>query len=129
MALITHVFTPTWAKNSETLYKAVSVTADGDSARNVAVPGATADVLVAAAIDVSQMKGLYIESDQDITIETNSSSAPDDTLTIKANKPLQWYADCGLANPLTVDVTALYLTRGGAGDATVLIRWLVDSTV
>lgn len=126
---LTQVVTPAWARNSETLSTEVSISADGAFDRDLTIPGATTDQLVAAVIDVSQMKLLYISSDQDITIETNNSSAPADTLTITANKPLLWYEGYGLDNPLGTDVTALYITRAAGDSATVKIRCMVDATV
>lgn len=123
------IFTPKWSRNGESIPIDVTITTDASLDWDVVVPGNTADLLVAAAIDVSQMKSLFIHSDVDVTIETNSSSSPGNTITVKANRPVQWYVDGGIANPLTTDVTAFYITRGSAGDALVKIRIMVDATV
>jgi len=128
MADISQVLTLSWARNGESIAQTVTIEADGEGNRNVTVNAATTDKRVDIAIDVSELKLLYIHSDQDITIETNSGSAADDTLTIKANKPFVWYADCGLTNPLGTDVTALFITNAGATAANVKIRTLEDTT-
>lgn len=126
----------TWSRGSnstdQTLQR-VSKTADseiiiGDADSPLTVPGSTTDMQVDVAIDVSQLKSLYIKSSTALTIETNSGSAADDTLTLVANEPLVWWDGCGWSCPLTVDVTGMFLTKAGAGDANVQMRFLVDAT-
>jgi hypothetical protein len=87
--------------------------------------------LVAFAVDVSQLKSLWIKSSAAMTIKTNSSSAPDNTLTLAADVPVKWQEGDAHACPLTVDVTALYITTGaiGADGADLEINALVDPTV
>ena len=78
------------------------------------------------AADVSTVVSLAIEwnpatGSSSATIKTNSSSMPDDTLTVLANNPLIWNTTIedtiGTACPLTVDVTTgLFITTTVAGD-------------
>lgn len=77
---------------------------------------------------MSALASVYILSDQDLTLKTNSTGSPDDTIILTANKPVIWYAGCGWTNPLTVDVTKFYLTNGGGTSATFRARFLYDST-
>lgn len=63
------------------------------------------------AVDVSDLLLWVIMSDQDLTIKTNSSSVPDDTITVKAGVPIIWDSESGAANPLTADVTDLFITN------------------
>lgn len=128
MADIAHVLTLSWARSGEAIAANVTVEADGETNRNLTVPASTTDFRTNIAIDVSEVKSLYIHSDVSVTIETNSSSAPDDTLTVAAGKPLVWYTGCGLANPLTTDVTDFYITNATGGPAAVKIRVLIDET-
>lgn len=100
----------------------------GDTESPLTVPGETTDMQVDVAIDVSQLKSLYIKSTTALTIETNSGSAADDTIVLVANEPLLWWDGCGWACPLTADVTGMFLTKAGAGDANVQMRFLVDPT-
>lgn len=127
MADISHVLTLSWARSGESIAQSVTISDNGELNRNVTVAPATTDFPVAAVIDVSEVKALYIHSDQNVTIETNSSSAPANTLTVTANKPLVWYTGCGLVNPLTVDVTSIFITNAGATAANVRIRVLIDT--
>jgi hypothetical protein len=74
----------------------------------------------------ASLRSLFILSDKDLTLKTNSSGSPGNTLTLTANKPLVWYQGCGLANPITVDVTKLFLTAATA--ARVRVKVLCDVT-
>lgn len=124
----THNIDVTWSKSNETVTKRVSASADSESNLDIAVPAATTDKLVNLAIDVSELESLFLLSDKDVSIETNSGSAPDNTIALTANVPVVWYAGCGYSNPLTADTTKFYITNAGASEATVNIRVLQDST-
>lgn len=105
-----------------------SITADNQQAWEVAVAGETDDVQVLANVDLTYLKAVHITSDQDVTLETNSSSEADDTIALKANNALVWAHDSYFANPFTVDISALYFSNAGAAAATVKIWILTDST-
>lgn len=124
----THTLIMGWASGGDNLSKSVVQTADGETNLDIAVPDSSTDLLVAFVADVSQMKSLFLLSDKDVTIETNSGSAADDTIDLKANVPVMWVDGGTLANPLTTDVTALYITNASGSAATVNLRMLIDST-
>jgi hypothetical protein len=86
------------------------------------------DKQVVFTVDVSQSKVFAVWSDQDITLETNSGSAPDNTIALKANIPYVFLTNWYQAFLLTVDVTSLYFTNASGSDATVNVRHLYDST-
>lgn len=125
---MTHSLTLAWTRNGETLSKTVSVTVEGEQNVDVTVPGATSNQLVDMDIDVSQLSSVYIQSSETITIKTNSSSSPAETITVTKDKPLLWYTGCGWVNPFATDITALYLTRATSGNAVVNIRFGYDAT-
>lgn len=126
---ITHTFTLGWARSGESISRTVAVSNDSELNADIALTASEANKLVAMAIDVSQMKGLFIDSDVDVTIETNNSGTPVDTISVTANEPVIWFATSPLTNPLGTDVTAIYLTNGDATAGTCKIRVLVDGTV
>lgn len=103
-------------------------TADGSQSHSVAIPDSTTDDLMNIAIDFSQLVGVFLLSDQDITIETNNGTTPDDTISLKANVPLIWNADAYFSNPFTVDVTAFYLSNSSGSAATLQVEVLEDVT-
>lgn len=92
------------------------------------IPGDSTDLAVAWTCDYSALKALYIKSTRDLTIETNSGSAPGNSIALKAGKALIWSLNCGLACPFTVDVTGLFITLAAGVAATLDIRSLVDPT-
>jgi len=83
------------------------------------------------AVDVSKIRLLYMYSDQDVLIETNSPSAPDNTWTLKAGKPYIWIKDANHpACLITVDVVTIYFTTGAIpATANVKLRVLQDDAV
>lgn len=86
------------------------------------------DVVVAFTLDVSACKSFFIISDKDITLETNSGSAADDTIALLANRPYQWDTESYDSFLLGTDVTALYFTNSSGAAATVKCHALTDAT-
>lgn len=113
---------------NESIAKQESISADSESRLDVLVSDGATALQINVAIDVSALKALFICADQDLTIETNSSGSPDDTLEIKADVPLVWTPDCGYACPLSADVAALFLANASGEDATLQVRLLQDAT-
>lgn len=105
-------------------------TADSITELELAIPDSTTDQEVVLAIDVSAIVAIIIDSDQAVTIETNSGSAADDTLTPAANVPLLWTNDDEHANPFTsgTDVASLFITNASGATANIKISVLQDST-
>lgn len=101
-------------------------TGESQIALSPIIPDGTTNQLILIAIDVSLLKFLVIKSDKNITIKTNSSGSPDDTLVIYANNPYVWadgdYNGC----LVTTDVASMYITNATADDANVQIIALVD---
>lgn len=88
----------------------------------VTVPAvATVFNVTPLAIDVEQLKVLHIQATADMTIKTNSSGSPADTLTIVANKPLLWFDGCGMVCPLDTDVTQLYVASADGGTLQITV--------
>ncbi len=126
--MATQVFTQNWSRGSESLSGYASITDDGAIDVDTTVPGPTTDKEVDIALDVSKMSGMFLLSDQTITLETNVAGSPVDTLTLTAGLPIVWFTGCGLPNPLTTDVTKIFLTNAGTSLATVKFRFLQDVT-
>lgn len=98
-------------------------------ATDVAIPDSSTNKAVAiGGIDVSQAVSVWMHSTQDITLETNDGTTPDDTIALAANVPLLWCTGAPFTNPLTTDVTALYATNSSGAEATLNIRVVQDGT-
>lgn len=105
------------------------VTGSGAVIVNENIPDESVDLEVVVPLDFSALKIFYMESDQDLTIETNSASEPDDTIALTAGQPILYSSDMGeSANPFSADVTTLYVANASGSDATLKIQALTDVT-
>ena len=122
--------TRVWQDDGDVLnsVETITETDEGVQKLSVAVDAETADVEASLAFAVAQLSGYYLLSDQDVTLETNSSSEADDTIALKANTAVEWTADGGHISLFTVDVTKIFLSNAGETAATVKIRVLTDAT-
>lgn len=133
--MFTHTLNRSWSRAGEAINKTFNVTGGAEINIDEAIPAATTDQLVAFTADVSQIKSLFIVSDKDVLIQTNSGSSAVNTFTLAAGRPFMWSTgDAALADtegdPVTTDITALYVTNAHETAAAALqIRCLVDPTV
>lgn len=79
--------------------------------------GAT-NLLVLSAIDISQVKALALYSSVDLTVKTNSSGSPTDTINLLAGIPYIWETGAYDTCKITADVSSLYITNGSGAVAT-----------
>ena len=62
-------------------------------------------------VDISTVLCMAIEADNDCTVKTNSTSAPTDTIALKAKSPLIWATGYPAGMQfLSADVTKFYIT-------------------
>ena len=109
--------------------KTKSVTDEGDITLEVAVADGQTNKLVACELDVSQCKALVLFASVAMTLKTNNSSTPADTIALPAGIPLVYGGDAEETNPLGTDVTALYLTNSSGSDGTFQFKAIFDATV
>ena len=105
----------------------VSQSADGnfESDAGIAANATVAEVVV--PIDISKTLMLLLSSDTDMTLKTNSSGSPTDTITLTGGVPIFWQT--GMPNcPITADVTKFFVANGAAA-GTLKIRVLTDTTI
>jgi hypothetical protein len=88
------------------------------------VPDASVDKEFLIAIDVSEAKVVSILADQALTIKTNSSGAPQETITLTANRPRIWQA--GDAALFAGDVASIFVTNASGSDTDLKIMVGVD---
>lgn len=86
------------------------------------------DTPLAFTLDVSAVKSFVAMSTVDVTVETNDGTTPGSTLALKAGVPYVWNSDSYDTFKLTVDVTSLFVTNGGAAAGILYIRALTDPT-
>ena len=114
---------------SRSLSKNIVDSADQRISQNFTVAGSTTDQQVALSIDVSEIKSIYIQCDENITLETNAiDAAGGDTLALLANEPYLWWTGSLYTNLLATDITTSYWTNGTTNVATVDLECVVDPT-
>ena len=90
----------------------------------VTVPANTSNYHAPRSVDVSQLISFLIYSSQNVTVKTNSSSSPAQTFTLVAGIGLTWNNANGQSNPLTTDITDLYITNAGSTPAIMQFSFL-----
>lgn len=107
-----------------------TITADAVTVFDGTIAASQTDVLIALAIDVSQIRGLYmLVEGGDITLQTNNGTTPTDTLVLKNGVALTWDSTSGYSsNPFSGDVTAIYATTGAGSSRDLHIVVLTDAT-
>ena len=112
------------ARNKEISYTEAGVALiDGET-----VATAETDYEMVFALDVSECKSFYLESDQDVTFETNDGAAPDNTIALRANEPYVWHEEAYDAFLLDTDVTSVFFTNASGSTATIYCLALYDVT-
>lgn len=129
---ITHTLTRAWGLGSSRIEKIAAVPAGAEYNIDETIGAAASDAAVACALDVSQIKSLFIVADAAMTLETNDGGAPVNTITLQANIPFLWIVgDAPLRDTaggaITTDITGLFVTSAAGG--LLQIRALVDPTV
>ena len=92
------------------------------------IPDSTTNQLVSLAFVLAELLAYYMVSDKALTIKTNSSSTPQETISLAAGVPFVYVPGAGLASPFAGNVTALYATNASGSAAALQIRVLVDAT-
>jgi hypothetical protein len=123
-----HTIRQAWTSGARSISNETAYTGDAQSSIEAEIADSETDFLVNFALDVSQIAAIYIVSDQDITVETNDGSSPDDTLSLVAGVPYVWTTDSYDSCLLTVDITALYVTNSSGATATLQIEVVKDDT-
>lgn len=121
-----HVYTVKFSAASAEKQNTYSASANCELSETVA--DSTTNLLMNIAIDVSAVTSFYMCSDKALTVKTNSSGSPDNTIVLKANVPYIWNSDSYDTFKLTADVTKIYVTNASGASAALEIHCLQDST-
>lgn len=123
--MATHRIDHSWNGGGASVAASVNYTANGETNRTVTVPEGTADVEVALPFLFADLKVLEIIPTGAVTVETNSASAADDVLQVGSF--LSWAHDSGIPNPITADVTSLFLSDANAADTDAIHAAVTDN--
>lgn len=123
---VSHTLTFTHSDGSASFQKSVTRSNEAGDKIDVSIAADT-NKEISIAFPTAALDFIYIYCDKAITLKTNSTSAPDDTISLAAGVPLVWMKTSGIACPFTAAVTKIYAT--GTGSAQVLsFRILRDAT-
>lgn len=105
------------------------VEASGEAALDEDVAANATNVQHTLAIDVSALKSLMMIATTAMTLKTNNSVTPADTISLLANQVFRWTTNSGTPNPFAsgTDVTSVFVTNGAAAGA-LRIFALYDAT-
>ena len=124
----THTQKSSFTGSGRVVDKNVVITSGGESGLSESIPDSSTDLLVDFVLDVSAAVSVFISSDQAITVKTNSSSTPDDTIVLSANVPYMWNSNDTGTLVFGTDITALYVTNSSGSAALLDMEALFDPT-
>ena len=110
----------------------VTTSSEGSLRDDVLVAPVTTNLEVDIDFVAARVKSIFMMSDKDLTLKTNNTTTPGNTINLKAGVPIL-FATVGFGvNPFTVDVTSIFLTNAaiaGTASANFQIRIGYDPTV
>lgn len=121
----THTFTRACRDSSgNSLTYTEPITDDSEFNLSVQVAATSTNVEVDWAITVANLKSIAITCDLALTIKTNSTGSPQETITLIAGQVLVWtlQTDGSGHVPFAGDVTKLYVSNAGSTIANFNIR-------
>lgn len=125
----THTISKTYKTDAGTTTSAsYTKTGSTDLAWDGTIAVSTTNDEVDLVFTNASIVSLCIFSDAAVTIKTNSTGSPDNTITMTANKQIIWNANEAGTNPfVAADVTKLYFTNASSSVvANVKIRLLLS---
>lgn len=117
--------------NNTALSVEVKTETESSIREDVAIPANTTNKEVDIDFVFSRAKNIFITSDKALTLKTNDTTTPGDTISLPANVPVIYDSQGVGTNPFTADVTRFYFTNAAAAgqpDANVKIRIAYDPT-
>lgn len=131
MAGFTHTVVTTY-KIGSTIFVTASNAYTNNNEINIdeVITDSTSNHQIDVAIDLTDVKSMVLSCDKDVTVYTNDASggSPDDTIALAAGVPIVWTIGNVESIPLSVDLTALYVTNAGDTDARFKAAFLLDSS-
>lgn len=131
MAAVTNTFTDTISISYSGNGKAVSTplgtyTGAKDAGVATVIPAGSTNLEIDVAFPHATIQSLIMTSDQDLTVNVNSTTTPTPALTLKKTAPIVYATDFSYSNPFTADVTKFYVTNAGSADAKFSFRVLYN---
>jgi hypothetical protein len=104
-------------------------TADAEYALDDVVAASTTNKEFDMALTGANIKSMVLYSDQAVTIKTNSTGSPSDTIALAAKIQLVWNTDSHFSLPFAGNVTKFFVTNAGGVAANLKFRFLSNQGV
>lgn len=106
---------------------------DSNAEYDFVIPASTTDKSCLAQFPYANIKVISFSATGACTIETNNASSPVDTISLTSTVLAKMWTHDGkagnlAANPLSANVTGLFITNAGTSEITVKVRVLYDGT-
>lgn len=121
---IIHTIARSWTNGSRSIPNSIPITGGSEVNWDATVATGVTNQSQTFAMTVANMQSLYILSNTNVTLKTNSTGSPANTINLLANVPLVWQTGGYYTNLFTTDVTVIYLTNSSGQQATVRARFL-----
>lgn len=126
---MTTVYRQSLNRDGVEIYNEAQISGDGwVDFGPIAVPDSTTDMEIAIGITVAQIKACIVQTDADITLETNSGSAADETLALVENVGYSWCDNSLDTCQFATDIVSVFLTNASGAAASVRLSFLLDAT-
>lgn len=126
-----HVINKSVTVGGKTVSASKTYTGDSNTTMSIDVPSAT-EVEVLLALTVAQIQSIFISSDRDVTLETNNTTTPDETINLIADVPYHWAEETPATeydtNLFETDLTSIFINNQSGSAAVVKIEALFDGT-
>jgi hypothetical protein len=122
----TQTFNFSWTDGATPLTASVVTTGSLEQNFSGSVAANTANNALSLDWTSAALQSVWMSSNQAVTIKTNNTSAPQDTIVLAANQPLAWYTGSGATSPFSNNVTEVYATNGTNTNAAVNLRILTN---
>ena len=104
-----------------------SFTGDGELGVNDSVAASTTNKHYAVAVTKTQIVAMVLYASKAVTIKTNSSSTPQETITLADGAQITWYSTSTATCPFSSDVTGFYVTNAGSSASSIKFRFLLSA--
>lgn len=106
---------------NESRSKTVTITSQLEALYDYTVASGQTNLEVPLAFDEDALKSIFITSDKAITIKTNDSGSPQETIALAANQVIFWDSSSSATKPVSDDVTKIFITNASGATATITI--------
>lgn len=129
MSLFTHKVTQGYVGSTTITSVVTSYTGDVQLELDDNVNATTTNKEFDIAITVANIKSIVITCDKAVTVKTNSTGSPQETITLTAGQAVIWAFDHLEASPFLGNVTKMYVTNAGAAVARFRVSVLLNQGV